>query len=144
MDLETPPVLPITWQSLALAHWQQQVSSRSPLRDMPVFSQPGPDHRKLFCYRVSFLALCSSTTSLPAQDSGRWPRSSNLSLKREGNSELNLPFRAAELPAQRADSVNAKGQRTWASGRVRGGLRKRKGPLLLDVTSKLPRYQVMF
>ena len=106
---------------------------------MPVFSQPGPDLTLLL--QGPFLALCSSTTSLPAQDSGRWPRSSNLSLKREGNSELNLPLRAAELPTQE-QTVSAKGQRTWASGRVRGGLQK--GPLLLDVTSKLPRYQVMF
>lgn len=44
MDLETPPVLPDHLaQSLTLAHWLQQASSRNPLRDMPVFFQPGPD-----------------------------------------------------------------------------------------------------
>ena len=134
---------PLYYQSPgSLSPWPTGSNRRlpgAPLRDMPVFSQPGPDLTLLL--QGPFLALCSSTTSLPAQDSGRWPRSSNLSLKREGNSELNLPLRAAELPTQE-QTVSAKGQRTWASGRVRGGLQK--GPLLLDVTSKLPRYQVMF
>ena len=63
MDLETPPVLPDHLaQSLTLAHWPQQASSRSPLRDMP-----GPDLTLLLQGSIPGPLLFNHLTPGPGQ-----------------------------------------------------------------------------